>query len=128
MIPEIMNARLGERVKRVQMMKSMLKAGIPVAFGSDGPLNPFLNIMFAVMHPTNPAEALTVEESLVAYTRGSAFAEGMERRKGALAAGMFADLAILSQDIFKAPVGDLPKTTSVLTVVAGRVVHDQLGK
>lgn len=128
MIPDIMKARLGERVKRIQLMKSMLRAGIPVAFGSDGPLNPFLNIMFAVTHPTNPAEALTVEEALVAYTRGSAFAEGMERRKGTLAAGMLADLAVLSQDIFKVPVADLPKTTSVLTVVGGRVVHDQLGK
>ena len=128
MIPDIMNARLGKRVQRVQLMKSMLKAGIPVALGSDGPLNPFLNMMFAVMHPTNPAEALTLEEALVAYTRGSAFAEGTERQKGALATGMLADLAVLSQDIFKAPVGDLPKTTSVLTVVGGRVVHDQLGK
>ena len=49
----------------------------------------------------------------------------MERQKGTLAAGMFADL---SQDIFRVPVENLPKTTSVLTVVGGRVVHDQLGK
>ena len=133
MIPDIMKARLGDRVPRIQLMKSMLKAGIPVAFGSDGPLNPFLNIMFAVMHPTNPSEALTVEEALLAYTRGSAFAEGMddpagqpmERRKGTLAPGMLADLAVLSQDIFQVAVPDLPKTTSVLTVVGGRVVHDQ---
>lgn len=126
MIPEIMHARLGDRVTRIQLMKSMLKAGIPVAFGSDGPLNPFLNIMFAVMHPTNPAEALTVDEALVAYTRGSAFAEGVEGQKGTLAPGMLADLAILSQDIFTVAVEDLPKTSSVLTVVGGRVVHDQL--
>jgi predicted amidohydrolase YtcJ len=128
MIPEIMNARLGERVRRAQLMKSMLKAGIPVALGSDGPLNPFLNIMFAVMHPTNPAEGLSIDQALAAYTRGSAFAEGAERQKGTLAAGMLADLAILSQDIFTVPAGDLPKTTSVLTVVGGRVVHDALVK
>src|SRR5688500_6233541 len=136
MIADIMKARLGDRVKRAQLVKSMLKAGIPLAFGSDGPLNPFLNIMFAVTHPTNPAEALTVEEARVAYRRGSAFAEGMdyptgqwmEQRKGTLAAGKLADLAILSQDIFKVAVPDLPKTTSVLTIVGGRVVHDELAK
>jgi hypothetical protein len=136
MIPDIMNARLGKRVERNQLLKSMLMAGVPLAFGSDGPLNPFLNIMFAVTHPANPSEALTVEEALVAYTRGSAFAEGMdqstgqwmEQRKGTLAPGKLADLAILSQDIFEVPVADLPKTTSVLTMVGGRVVHDQLTK
>ena len=136
MIPDIMRARLGDRIKRTQMLKSMLKAGVPLALGSDGPLNPFLNIMFAVTHPANPAEALTVEEALVAYTRGSAFADGMhqptgewmEQRKGTLAPGKLADLAILSQDIFKVPVPDLPKTSSVLTMVGGRVVHDQLAK
>ena len=52
----------------------------------------------------------------------------MERQKRTLAAGMFADLADLSQDIFRVPVENLPKTTSVLTVVGGRVVHDQPGK
>jgi len=101
-----------------------VRAGIPFALGSDGPMNPFVNIMFASINQVNPGEALSVEEALVAYTRGSAFAEFMETRKGTLAPGMLADLAILSQDIFKIPAADLPKTTSVLTIVNGRVVHE----
>ena len=80
--------------------------------------------MFAAMNPTNPSQALTVEESVTAYTRGSAFAEFAERRKGSIAPGMLADVALLSQDIFKVPVPDLPRTTSVLTIVNGRIVHD----
>ncbi len=67
---------------------------------------------------------MTIEQSLAAYTRGAAFAEFAEGQKGTLATGMLADLAMLSQDIFKVPPPELPKTTSVLTVVGGRVVHE----
>ena len=125
MIPAIMKARLGERVQRVQTVKSIVRAGVPFAIGSDGPLNPFLNIMFAVAHPGNPSEALTVEEAFRAYTHGSAFAEMMETQKGTLETGKVADLAILSQNIFEIPPPQLPKTVSVLTMVGGRVVHGQ---
>jgi predicted amidohydrolase YtcJ len=95
-----------------------------VAFGSDGPLNPYLNIMFAVIHPARPTEAITREQAVAAYTQGSAFAEFSESEKGTIAKGKLADIAVLSQDIFSVPVGDLPKTQSVLTLVGGRVVYD----
>src|SRR2546422_9042749 len=64
-----------------------------------------LNIMFAVTHPMNPAEALSREQAVLAYTRGSAYAELAERETGTLAPGMLADLAVLSQDIFTVPLG-----------------------
>jgi hypothetical protein len=35
-----------------------------------------------------------------------------------------ADLAVLSQDIFTAPAGDLPKAESVMTMVGGKIVYD----
>ena len=100
------------------------RPGVPLALGSDGPLNPFLNIMFAAMNPANPAQALTVEQAFAAYTRGSAAAELAERQKGTIAPAMLADVALLSQDIFTVPIGELPRTTSVLTIVNGRVVHE----
>ena len=125
MIGPILQQRFGaERMARTDVVKGAIEAGVPFAIGSDGPLNPFLNIMFAVMNPANPAQALTVEQALTAYTRGSAFAELAERQKGTIAPGMLADVALLSQDIFKVPVPELPRTTSVLTVVNGRIVHE----
>jgi predicted amidohydrolase YtcJ len=124
MLGPVVRARIGDRTARAMMVKSIVRTGIPLALGSDGPMNPFMNIMFATMHEVNPPEALSVEEALVAYTRGSAFAEFMETRKGTLAPGMLADLAILSQDIFKVPVPELPKTTSVLTMMNGKVVFE----
>ena len=125
MFAEINHARLGEgRARTYQPFRSLIEAGIPVAIGSDGPNNPFLNIMFATMHPTNPAEAVSREQALTAYTRGSAYAENKEGQKGVLKAGMLADLAVLSQDIFSVPLQQLPATASVLTIIGGRVVYD----
>lgn len=120
---EIMNSRYGPDAQ-VFHLRSLLEAGIPIAIGSDGPLNPYLNIMFAVIHPVRPSEAITREQAVEAYTRGSAFAELAEQDKGTIAKGRLADLAVLSQDIFTVRVNDLPATKSVLTVVGGKVVYD----
>jgi predicted amidohydrolase YtcJ len=124
-LPSIMFPRFGPaRVSQMMPMRSLLAAEIPLALGSDGLLNPFLNILFASVHPVNPSEAISREEAVIAYTRGSAFAEFAENEKGILAVGMLADLAVLSQDIFTVPPGQLPGTRSVMTLVGGRIAYD----
>lgn len=111
------------RAVEAQPLRSLLDADIPLAFGSDAAQpNPFLDLFFAVLHPFHPAEALTMEEAVTAYTRGSAMAEFQEWQKGSLRPGYLADLAVLSQDIFTVPPPLVPSTTSVLTLVGGEVV------
>ena len=110
--------------KEVQPFFSLLAAGIPLALGSDGPLNPYLNIMLATMDPGRPTEAITREQAVTSYTLTSAYAEFAEKDKGSLVPGKLADLAVLSQDIFQVPASDLPKTESVLTMVGGKIVLD----
>ena len=122
--PELLTARFGRVPADYQLLRSFLLAGVPLAIGSDGPRNPFLNIMLATIHPTNSAEALTREQAVTAYTRGSAYAEFKEQDKGTLAPGMLADLAVLSQDIFSVPPPELPATVSLLTMLGGKVVYD----
>lgn len=123
--PEIFVQRYGaERVAWMQPMKSILKAGIPLAIGSDGATNPFINILAASLHPTNPEEAISREEAVAAYTTGAAFAEFKEKEKGQLAPGMLADLAVLSADVFTAPPADMEGIKSVLTMLGGRIVHE----
>jgi predicted amidohydrolase YtcJ len=104
--------------------KSLLKAGVPLAIGSDGPMNPGLNIQLITTMPGNPGEAVSREEAVDAYTRGGAFAEMAENDKGTIAAGKLADLAVLSQDVFRVPADKLPETTSVMTIVDGRIAYD----
>ena len=126
MLPQYMMPRLGpERFKRTTAVKAIVESGVPFALGSDGPMNPFLNIMFATINANNPSQALTVEQALKAYTEGSAWAEFAETSKGVIRPGMLADVALLSQDIFAVPPPDLPKTVSVLTVVNGRIVFER---
>jgi hypothetical protein len=125
-LPELRERWGVERLARAQVVKSALAAGVPLAFGSDGPLNPFVNIGLAIEHPANPPEALSVLEAVRAYTTGSAYAEFAEQDKGAIAPGMLADVAILSQDVFAVPADTLADTTSVVTIVGGEIVHDAL--
>jgi len=113
-----------ERTQQMFPFRSLLDAGIPLAFGSDGPNNPYVNIMLASIYPGKPKEALTREQAVIAYTLTSAYAEFAEKDKGSLEPGKLADLAVLSQDIFTIPPHDLPKTESVLTLVGGKVVYD----
>ena len=116
-----------DRASRSEALRGIVAAGIPLAIGSDGPANTGLNVMLASINPANPSHALTREQAVVAYTLMSAYAEHAEREKGSLVAGKLADLAVLSQDIFSVPPAALPGTTSVLTLVGGRVTLDRIG-
>jgi hypothetical protein len=109
--------------EKAQPLKSLLAAGIPLALGSDGPTNPYLDIMFATNPGNRPSEAITREQAVIAYTLTSAYAEFQEKEKGTIEAGKLADIAVLSQDIFTVPAEKLPKTVSVLTLVGGKIVY-----
>ena len=109
------------------LLKSFMAAGIPLALGSDGgpgEQNPFLNLMLATLHTSEPTEALSREAALMAYTAGGAYVEGQDQRKGRIAPGLAADLAVLSQDVLTIPTPQLPATTSLLTLVDGEVVFE----
>lgn len=107
------------------LASSILKAGIPIAIGSDGEMNPYLNIMMATSRRDRPSESLTRMDALRAYTSGSAFAELAETKKGKLAPGMLADLAILSENVLDTNAASLPETRSVLTIIDGKIVYEQ---
>ncbi len=104
--------------------RAWLDAGIPVAYGSDGDPNPFVTILEATTSPKAPPQAISREQAVTMMTRASAFAEFRESEKGMLAPRMFADLAVLSHDLFTIPAAALPQTKSVLTIVGGSVAFD----
>ncbi|MEM1232473.1 MAG: amidohydrolase family protein, partial [Pseudomonadota bacterium] len=63
------------------------------------------------------------ETALRLWTQGSAWFSGEADRKGALTAGQYADLAVLSEDLMSVPEADIQRIESVLTVVGGRIVY-----
>jgi predicted amidohydrolase YtcJ len=120
---EVFSARWdAERLDHGMPLQSLLQERIPLALGSDASIPPFLSIQLAVEHPANPDEALTREQAVVAHTLGGAYAERQETFKGSLEPCSLADLTVLSQDVFTVPVEAVANTSSVLTMVDGRIV------
>jgi predicted amidohydrolase YtcJ len=110
---------------RSSRIRSLMEKGVTVGISPDGTTNPFWDIMVITSQQTNPAENITREQAVIAYTKTNAFAECKEKEKGTLTKGMLADLAVLSQDIFTVPTEQLPATQSVLTIVDGKIVYQQ---
>ena len=105
--------------------RSLLRSGARLALGSDASItdfNPVLGIHAAVN--TSPRQALSVEEAVRAYTIGSAYAEFQEREKGTIEVGKFADLVILSDDIFTIDTAKIDRTRVIMTIVNGKVVYE----
>jgi predicted amidohydrolase YtcJ len=71
----------------------------------------------------SPAERITVQQAIDAYTKGSAYASFFDDHVGTLEPGKLADIAVLSQDVFTVPHEEISKTKVVMTLVGGRVVY-----
>jgi hypothetical protein len=130
--------RVGPEVLRgTYAFRSLLDAGVHLAFGSDwyvAPMEPLMGIYAAVTRRTLdgknpegwiPQQKITVAEAVRAFTWGPAFASFEEHIKGTIEAGKLADLAVLSEDIFAIPPERIEKVKVDITVFDGRVVHSQ---
>jgi predicted amidohydrolase YtcJ len=128
-------ARIGpERAKTSYPWKEFIDNGVPLAFGTDypvEPITPFRGIYAAVTRMNEPGtkayfteQKLTIEQALAAYTTGSAYAQFAEKEKGALAPGMLADFVVLDRDLTKVAPAEILKTRVLRTVVGGKTVYD----
>ena len=72
-----------------------------------------------------PQERLSTEQAVLAYTRDAAFANFAEKLTGTIEPGKFADLAVLSRDIFSATPAQIGKTHVTMTMVGGKIVFQQ---
>jgi predicted amidohydrolase YtcJ len=127
--------RIGPRVERGWPWASLLAGGAIVAFGSDWPiatLDPLRQVHAAVTRrdPAHesaeawlPHQCLTVTQALACATWGSAAAGLAERRRGAIATGMDADLVLLDGDPLSEGAEALVASRVLTTIVAGRVVY-----
>lgn len=125
----------GERARSSYAWRSLLRAGAPLAFGTDwpvAPLDPLLGVYAAVTRETLdgknpggwfPEERLTVAEALRAYTWGSAYAAFQEKEKGTISPGKLGDLVVLSDDLFSIQPDKIKDARVVLSVVGGRIVY-----
>jgi len=112
----------------------MLAAGVPVGAGTDATrvssYNPFYSLHWLVTGRTLGGVTLNSRdnrldrmEALRLWTVGSSWFSGEDGKKGMVAPGHLADLAVLSADYFSVPDEQIKGLESVLTLVGGKVVH-----
>lgn len=128
--------RLGpQRVKGAYLWRTFLEQGVPVAGGSDAPVERIdvLPGLYAAVARQDakgwppggfePQERVTLEQALALFTRHAAFAAFEERERGQLAPGFRADLTVLDRDITALPPSALLKARVLRTVVGGQTVY-----
>jgi len=134
-----------ERAAWQYLIGSLVRGGTRIAFGSDWPISsadPLQEMHVAVNRvkserlgragepecddPFLPAQAITVDEAIGAFTAGVDWVNHEEDQAGRLVPGMRADVAVLDQDLYAIPPGEIGSTSVVTTVASGNVVHGDL--
>jgi predicted amidohydrolase YtcJ len=123
-----------EKARGLPPIATALRLGLTVAGGTDAhrvsSYNPFVALQWYLDGTTiggvktrGDAEAPSRRQALEMYTRNSAFMANDDDKRGTLEPGKFADLAVLSSDYLTAPVKEIGKIRSMLTMVGGKVVY-----
>ena len=127
---------MGENLAKTGFrFRSMIDAGLEPAAGTDmtgiylANIDPFSAIYACVTRNSDqgifePEEAITVTEALKMWTIWAAKSMGEEDVKGAIEQGKYADMTVLSDDIFKMPKEDLKNVKILKTIVGGKVVYE----
>ncbi|MEX2536153.1 MAG: amidohydrolase [Trueperaceae bacterium] len=130
-VPSV-EALLGDRKDRAYRIRSLLDAGVPLAFGSDTPVAPpdvFEGLRAACRrigvegNVLCPQQAISVQQALHAYTGGAAYAIGRDGRSGRLVSGFDADLVLLSHN----PLESLDELNVLATIKGGQPTYDPAG-
>jgi predicted amidohydrolase YtcJ len=123
-----------EAVRAMPRIATALKLGLTVAGGTDAhrvsSYNPFVSLQWYLDGTTiggvqtrDETEAPSRAQALQMYTRAPAFMAHDDDKRGALETGKYADLAVLTADYMTAPVNEVSKIRSLLTMVGGEVVY-----
>lgn len=128
----------GDRHRHSYAYNTMRQLGIPVALGSDTPVDTCdpLRILHAAINryddrtpdagPWLPDQALTLQQALWSYTAGAAYAGGQEAHQGTLAPGKLADLVVLADDPFTLPQERIAGAQVAATLIGGELVYGAL--
>lgn len=124
-----------DRIRGAYAWRSFLNLGVPIAFGSDFPVervDPLLGFHAAVTRQDAdaspeggwyPGERVTREETLRGFTLDAAYAAFQEDELGSIEPGKWADFVILSRDIMTIPAPEILETKVVATYLQGKEVY-----
>jgi predicted amidohydrolase YtcJ len=131
-------ARLGyDRLKGAYAWQTVEELGIPIAFGSDFPVespNPFPGLAAAVSRQDMngqppggwlPEERVSFEQALAGFTRGAAYAGLAEGKIGSLEPGKWADFIIVDRDVSAVDQQALARTQVLESWVGGKKMWEK---
>lgn len=124
--------RLGpQRAAYSYAWKAFLDAGVPLAFGTDypvEPITPFRGLYAAVTRMNEagtktyfPENKITRGQALYAYTQGSAYAEFAEKHKGKLMPGYDADFILVDRNLYTVGAPAILRSVVLESFVAGQM-------
>lgn len=129
-------SRIGyERCRTTHPYRTFLDNGITLSFGSDwtvAPLDPLKGIHAAVTRKTLdgknpngwiPEQKITVEEAVKAYTVTAAYSGFEENMLGSITPGKFADMVVLTKDIFSIDPEEILNTKVAYTIFNGKIIY-----
>jgi predicted amidohydrolase YtcJ len=122
------------RWKYAWAFRSLRDAGATLAFASDwnvAEMEPLVGIYTALTRkgldgkPEGgwvPEQTIDLETAIRAYTINGAYANFVEQNRGSITPGKYADLVIVSDDLFKIPADKIKDAKVVWTMVGGKEV------
>ncbi len=127
----------GKRHRRAYAYRTMRDMGIPLAMGSDAPVEIFdpLRILSAATlrrdptlqrPPWLPDQALPIADALWGYTAGAAYAGAEEQHKGSLTVGKLGDAVVLREDVLSVPQERMYENGVQATILGGKIVYGSL--
>ena len=142
---QILTERCGpERQARIYRPVTQLRNGSRISAGTDWPaagyystFKPLDAIQIGVTRKlldktdqdpclTSPAECLTLEQALTAYTIGAAHQLRIEHKTGSIEVNKSADLIVIDRNLFDMPRSQISKASVTLTMMSGAVTHGTL--
>jgi predicted amidohydrolase YtcJ len=129
----------GKRHRRAYAYHTMQQMGIPLALGSDAPVETFdpLRILYAATARNDPSsaqqrppwlpdQALPLAQAIWDYTMGAAYAGAEEDSKGSLTVGKLGDAVVLREDILNVPQDKMNENGVQTTILGGKVVFGEV--
>lgn len=112
-----------------RIVDSGTRAGVGTDSTNVSALDPWISLFYMTTGRnvagmlTNDGQQVSRVEALRLYTEGAAWFSFDDHHVGSFVAGKYADLAVLSHDYLTVPEQTIRRIESVLTLLAGKVVH-----
>lgn len=131
--PDVWTSRVAQSAwDRAFAWNILRNSGAVLAFGSDWPVAP-ANAILGIYGACNRqalryggvSHAQSLSQALLAYTRDAAYAEFQEDVKGQIKVRYWADMVLLSEDVFSLPTNELERVSVDMTICDGRIVFER---